>query len=159
VQGSLFILHNYLEVKIWILGFFLRSTLKNKLKLQFTHMGTRGSPQGYSMCMAHSSCAWAHDAVAEVRILQFFEWCFEMPWNLGWILPNMYYLQNHSKNHWSSFFISLDPSCGVLLCQITRFNNKITQNTDGVTWFRIKMNYNDLNENNTNCSSQHGQLL
>jgi len=31
----------------------------------------------------------------------------KMPWNLGWIFPNLYFLQKPSKNHWSSFFKSL----------------------------------------------------
>jgi len=34
-----------------------------------------------------------------------------------------------------------------------------TYNTYGVAWFRIKVNHNDSNENNTKSSSTHWQLL
>jgi len=47
-----------------------------------------------------------------------------------------------SKNHRSSFIKFLDPSCGVLLCGITWFNNKRLK-THGVAWLSMKVNYNN----------------
>jgi len=135
-------------------------------------LGTWGSHQGVSCAWALLPCALAllhaHGRFGQPRGGKFYNFPYffraffllEMPLNLGWILHNFYCLQKpFIKNHWSSFSISLDPSCDALLCRFTWSLTKKTQNTYEVAWFRIKMNYKGSNEKNTKCSSIHGQLL
>jgi len=92
------------------------------------------------------SSVGSHEAVDCVQILLFFVlfWAFSrlgMSCNLGWIYPNLYCLLKPSKNHWNSFFVSVDLSCSVLFFRITWFNSKKTQNIYEVAWFGIKVNY------------------
>ena len=64
-----------------------------------------------------------------------------------------------SKNHWYSIFISLILHVMSWCVDLHDSSLQNTQNTYRVTWFRIKVNYNDSGENNTICSSNHWQLL
>jgi len=129
-----------------------------------THMGEQGSNQGYPICRGAwlmRRGAWGSNLGANFQLSSLFRafFCLEISWNIEWISPYLYLLQKPFKNHWSSIFISLDPSCDVFFCWFSWFLAKKTQNTYGVAWFMITMNYNDSNKNTINCSSNHGQLL
>jgi len=76
----------------------------------------------------------AHKSVAQVQIFQFFVLYRAMS------LINLY---------------TLDASFDVSLCQFTLFRSKKTQNTYGVARFRIIVDYNYSNENNTKYSLNH----
>jgi hypothetical protein len=82
--------------------------------------------------------------------------CLETPRNLKLIFITLYCLQKPSKNHWYSIFISLILH---LMSWFVDLHDLSLQNTYGVAWFRIKVNYNDSSENNTICSLNHWQFL
>lgn len=88
----------YLVIKRWELGVFLRSCLENKLKLHYARIDVQGRMAwGEWGSLRVVPCAEAHEAVAEVCILQFFIlfrafFHLEMPWYLGWISPTCFVL-------------------------------------------------------------------
>jgi len=146
--------------------------MENKLKVHFYSLEAHSVWHGANetacrvvqSALGHGSMCTTHETGVRIWILQFFVllrvfFRIKMSWNLRWNFPNLYCLQNASKHHWSSFFIYLYPSCGVVLFQIIWFNNKKTQNTYEVVWLGKKVNYNVLNENNTKHSLKHHLTL
>ena len=113
MQGSLFTVHHYSGFKRWKLRLFHQSILENKQNNIFACSHAHGAWSDTHGCMRRPCLmcrdAWGSSSSANfadfVRFRAFFR--LEMPWNMEWFFLNLYCLQIPSKNHWSSFFISL----------------------------------------------------
>jgi len=162
VQGSLFITYDYLGFKRRKLR-FLHQPVWETSKGQL--LPTKKRNNTYKGCRKRIACA--HDVHEAAPVCEFL--CFrpffdsssllETPRNFKWIFFIFYCLQKPSKNHCSSNFISLILHVMSWFVVLHDFSIQNTQNTYGVAWFSIKVNYNNSSENNTICFSNHWQLF
>jgi len=155
VKRSLFIANDYLRFKRRKLNFLHRPSLKNK---QTANSGRRGA-WGSSKCQAHERLRQPlmYDFLRFRPVLYCSSiWTLQGTWNE---FSSPYIVFKNLLWTIGLQFHILVLSCDVLICQLTWFSLQNAQNTYGVAWSRIKVNYNDSSENNTICSSNHWQLL
>jgi len=166
VQRSLFIAYDYWGFKRRKLCFLHPSNLENKQIVITEHVGKQGAAitNAASCAGAHMLGTGEHLAVSYVRFLAFSSRCrsffhLETPKNLKWIFFTSYCLKKTFKEPLVFNYISLMFHVMSWFVDLYDFSLQITQNTYGVAWYTIKVNYNDSSENNTIFSSNHSQPL
>jgi len=156
----------YLGIKRRKLGFIHRSSLENKQKVVFNRYWVHGcikqgawAPEGSRNAVLgvgeHGTCVGGVWGIPQMWFFAFsFVLSSENSKNLKWIFFTLYCLQQPFKKAWSSILHHWSFTwCRYI--DLHDYSLQNTQNTHGVAWSRIIMNYNDSSENNTKCSSNH----